>query len=228
MSRVTIDPWNYLKNIVVSGGNAKLEKMEYPNYPDNCYSLDVTSHTNHPHSFVRFDFDHNPQYSANIFIEDRLLALKRSSPFSKFSTDGPTLSNTNFESKDYVVEIEQEIFDEKDKNINCKNYPNEKFSSYSDCDQKYMESWMEKHIPNIKPIWASRSKNETTTHATDHHIWQPWVSSLWWSYAEFVSGIHRSDCPLPCRRTKIATRSILFLSIDIFWICPFCVNLLPQ
>ena len=209
MSRVTINPWNYLRNIVFNHGEKpKLVEMEYPNYPHNCHSLDVASQTFKP-SYVRFDFEHTSQYSAKIFIEDRMLALKRTNPFSKFSTDSPTIENTDFTFKGYVVEVKQEIFDEKDTDINCRHYPNEKFSSYSDCDQNYMQNWMQKHIPNVKPLWASRSKNETTTNALDHYIGQPWVAPKWFSYVNFVVGIHRSDCPLPCRTTKIATRFFL-------------------
>ena len=123
---------------------AKLNEMDYPTYPDNCYSFDVASQTNYSYSFFRFYFDHKFNYSAKIFIEDRMLALKRSNPLAKFSTHGPTIANADFEFKGYVVEIEQEIFDEKDEDINCKDYPNDKFSTFSDCDQDYMHNWMEK------------------------------------------------------------------------------------
>ena len=42
MSRVIINPWNYMETIAFGWKRGKLDVMEYSNYPDNCYSLDVT------------------------------------------------------------------------------------------------------------------------------------------------------------------------------------------
>ena len=47
MARASTNPWKYLKRIEFSGRNGELEDMEYPNYPDNCWTLDVAKQTNH-------------------------------------------------------------------------------------------------------------------------------------------------------------------------------------
>ena len=69
MSRVTTDPWKYLNRIEFNGSDAHLEKMEYPNYPDNCWTLDTSNRTS---SFIRFVFNQDSAYSAQINIEDKL------------------------------------------------------------------------------------------------------------------------------------------------------------
>ena len=46
MTRASTDPWRYLKSIEFDGIKGELERMEYPNYPDNCWTLDVAKQTN--------------------------------------------------------------------------------------------------------------------------------------------------------------------------------------
>ena len=43
MTRATTNPWKYLNRIELNGKNGTLEQMEFPNYPDNCWTLDHTS-----------------------------------------------------------------------------------------------------------------------------------------------------------------------------------------
>ena len=164
------------------------------------YALDVAKQSNHTPSFIRFFFNLDPKYSAEIYVEDRLASLKRANAFAKFSTSGPMITNTDEKFIAYILEIEQEIFDEKDDKIGCRNYPTELFSTYYDCDKNYTQKWMEKHMSNRVPVWASNSINDTTLHKTDvnrEHLT---------SYANFLVGKHHSDCPLPCKTTRISTR----------------------
>ena len=46
MARASTDPWRYLNRIEFDGIKGELERMEYPNYPDNCWTLDVAKQTN--------------------------------------------------------------------------------------------------------------------------------------------------------------------------------------
>ena len=128
--------------------------------------------------------------------------MKRANALAKFSTDGPKIVNTYEKYKAYILEIEQEIFDEEDAKIGCQNYPTELFSTFNDCDQNYTRNWMEKHMPNLVPVWASRSINETTIHKSD--VTQSQSQSI--PYSRFIIGLHRSDCSLPCKTTRISTR----------------------
>ena len=200
MTRATTNPWKYLDSIELNGKYGILEKMEYPNYPDNCWTFDVAKQTNHTPFFIRFTFNLDTKYSAEVHIEDRLVSLKRANAFAKFSTNGPMITNTDKKYKGYALEIEQEIFEEKEEHIGCRNYPTELFSSYYDCDRNYTQDWMKKYVSNLLPVWASKSINETTIHKTDVN------REHWSSYVNFLIGMHRSDCPLPCKTTRISTR----------------------
>ena len=64
MTRVSTNPWKYLDRIEFNGEKGDLEKMEYPNYPDNCWTLDVANQTNKTPFFIRFVFNLDPDYSA--------------------------------------------------------------------------------------------------------------------------------------------------------------------
>ena len=198
MSRVTTDPWRYLNRIEFNGSDARLEKMEYPNYPDNCWTLDTSNHTS---SFIRFVFNQDPAYYAQINIEDKLPSLKRADAFAKFTYDGPIIVNSDQKFLGFALEIDQEIFDEKDEKVGCRHYPNEEFFSYNDCDQNFTHRWIAEHMTNLAPFWASKSIENVTILKTDvvdvQHIS---------SYADLCVGLLRSDCPLPCKATRIYSR----------------------
>ena len=119
---------------------------------------------------------------------------------SNRATNGPIIDNADQKYKGYALEIEQEIFEEKDEQIGCRNYPTELFSTYYDCDQNYTENWMSKLMPNLVPVWASKSLDDTTIHETREK--PRGIGSI----VNFLVGMHRSDCPLPCKTTKISAR----------------------
>ena len=129
-------PWRRLTN---------LEKVANLNFPDNCLTLDLTKHikTDFVPLTLRFHFDMVKNYSAQVFIEDRLSSIQRASASSKFTyKSGPPITNTDQTSKMYLLETEQEFFDEEDKNIGCKNYPTERHASYNHCDRDFIEKFL--------------------------------------------------------------------------------------
>ena len=200
MKRITTDPWKYLKRIDngIGKGNLSLDNMEYPNFPDNCWTLDVEKQTNSTVGLIVFYFKPDPTYSAEIFVEDKLLSLKRASSFSKFSTDGPRIENADAMFKGYALQIEQEIYDEKDEKFGCRNYPTDLYPTYQDCDKEFVRKWIENHTPNLVPVWASKSQNDTTTLTKDGEVSN--------AIGKFFMGTKRTGCPLPCKTTKISVR----------------------
>ena len=129
-------PWKKLKN---------LEEVETLSFPDNCLTLDLTKHikTDFVPLTLRFHFDMVKNYSAQVFIEDRLSSIQRASASSKFTyKSGPPITNTDQTSKMYLLETEQEFFDEEDKNIGCKNYPTERYTSYNHCDKDFIRKFL--------------------------------------------------------------------------------------
>ena len=197
MIRGTTNPWKYLKRIEYNGENARLQHMEYPSYPDNCWTLDTNNRTS---TFIRFVFNQDTAFSAEIFIEDKLLSLKRADAFAKFSYNGPLIVNSDQKYKGYALEIDQEIFDERDKKVGCKNYPNANFSSYYDCDQAFIQNWMAEHMSDLSPIWASKSENNVTIQKSNVDVKQ------FGSYIDMCIGLLRSKCPQPCKATRISSR----------------------
>ena len=198
INRITTDPWKYIKDIDLDGKKAQLDDMEFPNFPDNCWTLDVAKQTNSTPQYIPFTFRRDSTRSAEIFVEDRLVSLKRASSFSKFSTVGPRIQRTKKKFKGYALEIDQEISDERDKKFGCRNYPTESYPTYQDCDKDFVRKWVENQT-NLVPVWASENQNETTTFSVDVKAWKD-------SDLKFIVGSDRTECPLPCKTTKISVR----------------------
>ena len=207
MKRVTNNPSNYLKYIEIfdvkqmQPKRGELEKMEYPNFPENCWTLDPARFVNST-PYVRFVFHPNPSYSAEIFIEDKLLSLKRADATIKFSKSGTRITTTDHMFNAYTLAIEQEVFDERDENIGCRDYPTELFLSYNHCDRDHWQREIARRFPNLVPVWASNREEETTTHSVFHfgrHARTKYVNIIYGVYST-------SGCPRPCKTTKTSAR----------------------
>ena len=59
----------------------------------------------------------------------------------------------------YALTISQTIDLETDKGKNCKDYPNEFFSSYRECDENFVYNEVVKNYP-MMPFWAARNIDE--------------------------------------------------------------------
>ena len=103
----------------------------------------------------------------------------------------------------HALEIEQEIFDEKDEDIGCRNYPTEQFSNYFNCDQAFIQTWMANHMPNFSPIWTSKSINDTTTLKENVNLTEGYGSFIYGADATWTASV---DCPQPCKATRVGVR----------------------
>ena len=163
MNRVTTEPWSYIDRITLKGFQSeamrdndgleftdreirKLESMEFPNFPDNCWTLDLSKHlSNFTPLKVKLFFRVIKDFSVEVLVEDRLTALARASAFAKFAQkSGAPIVNTDHKQKTFVLANEQEIFDENDENIGCKNYPTEHHPTFKDCDKDYTQKILAK------------------------------------------------------------------------------------
>ena len=100
---------------------------------------------------------------------------------------------------EYYVDIYKEIFDEKDKNRNCKNYPTEQYKSYKECDKKFTKKVLDDHgFKNFTPIWGTDEMDEVTEqtiHGETKH-----------KFNRIFTGIEPNDCPTPCKSTSTSIR----------------------
>ena len=85
---------------------------------------------------------------------------------------------------------------EKDSSKNCKNYPNKKFKSYSECDQDFVKRSL-KDLYSLQPFWAA-SVNDTVT----LKAYKPEYSKIEAVIFNLYSGATASNCSLPCETTS--------------------------
>ena len=64
----------------------------------------------------------------------------------------------------YAVKIKKRVFVEEDPKTTCQNYPNGKFTSYAECDTKFMRDTIEKAAPglNLTPPWLTKDLDMVT------------------------------------------------------------------
>ena len=96
-----------------------------------------------------------------------------------------------------VIQIRKHIFDEKDTSKKCINYPNEKYRSYSECDDTFIKNI----IPaGLNPFWTVENINDATK--------EIFIEDIPQIYEDLADGTYRSPCPLPCTIININSRTI--------------------
>ena len=86
-----------------------------------------------------------------------------------------------------------------------RNYPNNEFTTFSDCDDLFVRTWLSQLAPpDFLPVWAT----ENTTEVTKLLAGQ--MSSLALLMVDKLrDGSKQSSCPAPCTSTAISARHIL-------------------
>ena len=104
------------------------------------------------------------------------------------------LSSSEFSA--YIVKIKKNVFVEEDLTKNCRNYPNQDFVSYKECDFQYMKNRVKEMTPKLDliPPWL--------TDDLDHVTSEPVKVASYISYqlGRLIFGLDTSNCPLPCTR----------------------------
>ena len=102
----------------------------------------------------------------SIYIEEKIRALrKRQLTENMLSYLGPHIGNPNLnESKSFrfAIKMEQFIDSELDVSKNCRNYPTEEYSSFAECDEKFVQQQFLEHFGDIKPFWVADNMSEVT------------------------------------------------------------------
>ena len=182
------------KKITYSGEKATLRR---PNYPHNCLTLDFDGVDSIEQ--IKFYFSPIEGYNVEVLLEDKQRSCYRSLTSNRLAYTGPVIEVVDLSSKskiNYIVEMKQNIFVEKDHSKNCKVYPNDEFESYKSCDDKFMHEIFKNHFPpTFMPVWATNNMSEVTTAMS-----LPTVPK----YSKLFDGTEVSDCPLPCTTTAIS------------------------
>ena len=63
----------------------------------------------------------------------------------------------------FRVKIKKRVFFEGEPGNTCRNYPNSEFSSYKECDHKFMKTKVEEIAPGLMPVWMTEDLRKVTT-----------------------------------------------------------------
>ena len=103
------------------------------------------------------------------------------------------------EDLEYYVDIHEEIFDEKDKNRNCKYYPTKQYKTYKECDKNFTKKVFDDHgLKNFTPIWGTDAMEEVTE--------QTMCGEAKHRINRIFTGIEPNNCPMPCKSTSTNIR----------------------
>ena len=102
----------------------------------------------------------------SIYIEEKNRALrKRQLTENMLSYVGPDIGNSNLNVSRllrFSIKIEQFIDSELDVSKNCRNYPTEEYSSFAECDEKFVQQQFLENFKDLKPFWVADDMTEVT------------------------------------------------------------------
>ena len=141
-------------------------KKELINYPDNCQALDMTQNRQIKEEGVKkmtFKFSPLPaSFSLFITLLGKTSACSRNLADLAFSQMGEQIVLGRHWEKHFVVKISGNKFPEEDPGNDCRNYPNEDFESYKECDNDFLKKEADMISPGLKPIWLAEDLNKVT------------------------------------------------------------------
>lgn len=68
-------------------------------------------------------------------------------------------------SRAYMVDISQRVFVEQDPANGCRNYPNQEYLSYEECDDQFLRKLM----PGLTPVWMTEDFDQVSTQVFDEN-----------------------------------------------------------
>ena len=100
----------------------------------------------------------------SIFFEEKNKVLSRRLNTNMLSYVGPTFQYDDLnqpQNKRGILSFQQNIYSEKEKNKRCKNYPFNGYTSFGDCDEKYLHDKFV-NFYKIMPFWSALNLSEVT------------------------------------------------------------------
>lgn len=137
-----------------------------------CQSVDISNYfnlTETVHPFIVFQFKKQQNLGLTVEIKDKRKALfRRTLKSNSFDYEGARIELKDLSSPEivfYHITVSQTIDLETDKGKQCKDYPDQNFSSYRECDEDFVYNEVKKY--KIMPFWAAKNPDEITKIAYD-------------------------------------------------------------
>ena len=125
---------------------------------------------------IQFNISHvifgknSKTYSVELKLSGSTMASRRKMEEDQFYSLGDKMMFSQEELKSriyslYVVKIKKFISVEEDPDNNCRNYPNDDFQSFEDCDSKYMRKKVDRIAPkkNLTSPWLTDDLDKVTS-----------------------------------------------------------------
>ena len=178
----------------------------------NCLSMNISKMNGiSTLDSILFLFKKNLEGNVQIQLEDSKLFADRKLSVQSIFTTGDGINKqmkeddiVGFGSQVYDVMLSENVFVENDKSKGCKNYPNEQFVSYNECDKHFVEEEIERELgPEYLPFWATDSLDDVSEGNMTEYSGESdtLITSL-------LDGSKTAPCPLPCRTTSIRTKFV--------------------
>ena len=139
-------------------------KLNRDNYPNNCHSLSLSTSRKLKGKEIQQLFlgvrDLGNHTIWIHFVGNTLVTGRMIREQSRSSTGDPIKLKSNRIERAYMVDINQRVFVEEDPSSNCRDYPNQEYQSYQECDNQFMR----KTLPaELTPIWITDHVDSITT-----------------------------------------------------------------
>ena len=143
-------------------------------FPQTCHSLvlsEIPALKGKAIQNVLFYFGELGNSTIEVQLKGRNLDCRRHIQEHSFYSTGDTiyLRGENM-SKTYVVQISQRKHIEADPKGHCKDYPNQDYASYEECDSQFVKNM----LPGLTPIWMADDCSKVTRKVVD----QNWTYSV--------------------------------------------------
>ena len=143
------------------------------NYPHNCRSLvlsDVPELEGKDIQSLYLYVGDLGNHDLHVNLKGRTLECRRNINENSFDSIGDdiiiqkSVQEYN-QTKSYLVEIAQRQFVEEDPTNECRNYPNQEYDTYEDCDNQFIRNT----LPGLTPIWMTGNFSAVSTLVYDEN-----------------------------------------------------------
>ena len=137
------------------------------NYPNNCHSLTLSDIPELDGKNIQEVFLYIGDlrgHELQILFTGKSLDCRRNIIDHSFYSMGNDITLTqNNMTMSYMVGIAQREYVEDDPSSRCRNYPNNEYASYEECDNQFVRN----KLPGLTPIWMTENFSKVSTQVYD-------------------------------------------------------------